>query len=47
MKDLRGAYGLGIRTRLGFIPLKFDWGRRTDLRGAGRTEFHFSIGPEF
>jgi len=47
MKDLRGAYGLGIRTRLGFIPMKFDWGRRTDLRGAGRTEFHFSIGPEF
>jgi len=47
MRDLRGAYGIGIRTRLGFIPLKFDWGRRTDLRGAGRTEFHFSIGPEF
>ncbi|MBU1072501.1 BamA/TamA family outer membrane protein, partial [bacterium] len=47
MRDLRGAYGIGIRTRLGFIPLKFDWGRRTDLRDAGRTEFHFSIGPEF
>ncbi len=47
LEDLRGAYGIGIRTALGFIPLKFDWGRRTDLRGAGRTEFHFSIGPEF
>ena len=47
LRDLRAAYGLGIRTRLGFIPLKFDWGRRTDLRGVGRTEFHFSIGPEF
>ena len=47
MQDLHGAYGIGIRTRLGFIPLKFDWGRRTDLRGVGRSEFHFSIGPEF
>lgn len=47
LQDLRADYGLGIRTRLGFIPLKFDWGRRTDLRGAGRTQFQFSIGPEF
>lgn len=46
-QDLRGDYGIGIRTALGFLPLKFDWGRRTDLRGVGRTEFHFSIGPEF
>ena len=46
-QDLRGDYGIGIRTALGFLPLKFDWARRTDLRGVGRTEFHFSIGPEF
>ena len=46
-RDLRGDYGFGIRTRIGFLPLKFDWARRTDLRRAGDTIFHFSIGPEF
>lgn len=47
LRGLRGDYGFGIRTRIGFLPLKFDWARRTDLRGAGGTVFHFSIGPEF
>ncbi|MDO9694590.1 MAG: BamA/TamA family outer membrane protein [Candidatus Latescibacteria bacterium] len=47
LRDLRGSYGIGLRTRLGFLPLKFDWGRRTDLRSTGGTEFQFSIGPEF
>ncbi|MBK7703163.1 MAG: PD40 domain-containing protein [bacterium] len=47
LRDLRGCFGIGLRTRLGFLPLKFDWGRRTDLRSAGGTEFQFSIGPEF
>ncbi len=46
-RDLRGDYGFGIRTRIGFLPLKFDWARRTDLRRTGDTVFHFSIGPEF
>ena len=47
LRDLRGDYGFGIRTRIGFLPLKFDWARRTDLRRVGGTVFHFSIGPEF
>ena len=47
LRDLRGDYGFGIRTRIGFLPLKFDWARRTDLRRVGDTVFHFSIGPEF
>ncbi len=47
LRDLRGSYGIGLRTRLGILPLKFDWGRRTDLRGSGGAEFQFSIGPEF
>jgi Tol biopolymer transport system component len=46
-RDLRGGYGIGIRTRLGFLPLRFDWARPTDLHGSGDTIFHFSIGPEF
>ena len=47
LRDLRGCFGIGLRTRLGFLPLKFDWGRRTDLRSADGAEFQFSIGPEF
>jgi len=46
-RDLRGSYGFGIRTRLGFLPLKFDWAKPTDLRSSGNGIFHFSIGPEF
>ncbi len=46
-RDLRGGYGIGIRMRIAFLPLRFDWARRTDLRNAGRGEFHFSIGSEF
>jgi Tol biopolymer transport system component len=46
-QDLRGSYGFGIRTRLGFLPLKFDWAKPTDLRSTGHGIFHFSIGPEF
>ena len=47
LRDLRAGYGFGIRTRLGFIPLKFDWSWPTDLRTTGGGVFHFSIGPEF
>ena len=47
LRDLRGGYGIGLRTRLGFLPLRFDWARPTDLHGSGDTIFHFSIGPEF
>lgn len=46
-QDLRGDYGFGIRTRIGFLPLKFDWAWKTDLRGSQDAVFHFSIGPEF
>jgi len=46
-RDLRGDYGFGIRTRLGFLPLKFDWAWPTDLRTTGNGVFQFSIGPEF
>lgn len=47
LRDLRGGYGIGIRTRLGFLPLRFDWAWPTDLHGSGDVIFHFSIGPEF
>ena len=45
--DLRGDYGFGIRTLIGFLPLRFDWAWRTDLRSSNKPIFHFSIGPEF
>jgi Tol biopolymer transport system component len=46
-RDLRGDYGFGLRTRIGFLPLKFDWAWKTDLRETYDSIFHFSIGPEF
>ena len=46
--DLRGAYGVGLRTNLfGFAVLKADWAWRTDLAGTGRGKFQFVISPEF
>ena len=47
LADLRAGYGVGLRLRLAFLPLRLDWARRTDLRNAGRGEFHFSIGYEY
>jgi outer membrane translocation and assembly module TamA len=46
-EDLRGDYGIGLRTRLGFLPLKLDWAWKTDLRRTQDAVFHFSIGSEF
>jgi Tol biopolymer transport system component len=46
-EDLRGNYGFGLRARLGFLPLKFDWAWKTDLRRHQDAVFHFSIAPEF
>jgi len=46
-QDLRGDYGFGIRTLIGFLPLRFDWAWRTDLRTSSTVRFQFSIGPEF
>jgi Tol biopolymer transport system component len=47
LEGLRANYGIGIRTLVGFLPLRFDWAWRTDLRGSYNPVFHFSIGPEF
>ena len=47
MQDLRGDFGIGLRANVGFLPLKFDWAWRWDLRRVTGTMFHFSIGPEF
>ncbi|MFH1841831.1 MAG: BamA/TamA family outer membrane protein [bacterium] len=46
-QDLHGDYGFGIRTSIGFIPLKFDWAWKTDFRNRLDGVFHFSIAPEF
>jgi hypothetical protein len=47
LQDLRGNYGFGIRTLIGFLPLRFDWAWRTDGRSSSTPRFQFSIGPEF
>jgi hypothetical protein len=47
MQDLHGDFGLGLRANLFFLPMKFDWAWRTDLRRVDGSVFHFSIGPEF
>jgi outer membrane protein assembly factor BamA len=47
LEDLRAGYGVGLRLRLAFLPLRLDWARRTDLRDVRGGRFHFSIGYEF
>ena len=47
LRDLRADYGLGLRARVLFLPIKLDWAWKTDLRTSQAPVFHFSIGPEF
>ncbi len=47
LNGLHADYGFGIRTLIGFLPLRFDWAWKTDFRGVKKPVFHFSIGPEF
>jgi outer membrane protein assembly factor BamA len=45
--DLRGNIGLGLRTNIFFLPLKFDWAWPTDMQRLYDSRFHFSIGSNF
>ena len=48
MDDLQGAYGLGIRTNIGFFLLQFDIAWTTDLyRSAHKPKYYISLGAEF
>jgi Tol biopolymer transport system component len=48
LDDLNADIGFGIRTNIGYIPLKFDWAWKTDLyRVDSGSQFHFSIAPRF
>ncbi len=48
LQDLNADVGFGIRTNLGWLPLKFDWAWKYDLAGfSDSPQFHFSIGPNF
>lgn len=47
LADLNADFGFGIRANVGWLPLKFDWGWKTDLAQTGKPQFNFSIGPEF
>ncbi|RMH64697.1 MAG: hypothetical protein D6677_04025 [Calditrichaeota bacterium] len=44
LTSVRGSYGLGVRLPLGFLVLRWDFGRRTDFRDwdqGGFTQFFF------
>ena len=48
LNDLNADFGFGIRARLGWLPLRFDWGWKTDfVDTAPKPQFSFSIAPDF
>lgn len=47
LQDLRGDFGVGLRANFMFLPLRFDWAWKTDLRRVQDAVFQFSIGREF
>ncbi len=47
LADLNADFGFGIRANVAWIPVRFDWGWKTDFASTGKPQFHFSIGPEF
>ena len=47
LADLNADFGFGIRANVGWLPLKFDWGWKTDFAQTGKPQFNFSIGPDF
>ncbi len=47
LKDLRGDAGVGIRIGLGFVNLKFDIAKKTDLTSLStETRYYFSVGQD-
>jgi Tol biopolymer transport system component len=48
LRDLRAAFGGGLRAGLGYLVLRFDIAQETDLHGrVGPTRGFFSIGGDF
>jgi Tol biopolymer transport system component len=47
LRDLKTAFGFGVRSLVFFAILKLDVAWRTDLQYTSRPIYHFSIGPEF
>lgn len=47
LRDLRGDFGVGLRANFMFLPLRFDWAWKTDLRRVEGSVFQFSVGREF
>jgi outer membrane protein assembly factor BamA len=46
--NIRKSAGLGLRLKIKYIPLRFDYGFKLDRRpGEGRGAFFFSIGQAF
>ena len=47
LQEMHADVGVGLRANILFLPLKFDWAWKTDLRRFEDLTFQFSIGPEF
>ena len=48
LKDIKSAFGFGIRANLGFILLKYDLAWRTDFSNvADHPKYYFSLGADF
>jgi WD40 repeat protein len=48
LKDLKGGVGFGIRIGIGFVNLKFDIAKQTDLYNLSReTKYYLTVGRDF
>jgi Tol biopolymer transport system component len=47
LDDLRVGFGVGMRGRVAFFPVRVDVGWPTDGAGVGNARWHFTIGPEY
>lgn len=47
LADLKVGYGIGLRSRLAFIPVRLDVGWPTDFVHSGKPRWHFSMGTEW
>jgi Tol biopolymer transport system component len=47
LKDLKGSYGVGMRIRISYLVLHFDYAWPTDLKNSGKPRLHFSFLGEF
>jgi len=47
LQDLRGDIGYGLRMRMGYFLLMWDFAWPTDMQTLGERQVHFSVGAQF